>query len=161
MRQSFIEWLAHTPLSLAIQGHGWAIPMLQSVHILAIAAIMTAVLLVNLRLVGVFNRNERCHVVVQQFAPWVYRPLPVLALSGALLIVAEPERALTSIVFLVKMLLLLAGLVLMTMLHRCFNGSLEYGIETSVGRAGVTVGAIVSLLLWVAVVFAGRLIAYL
>lgn len=160
MQRSFIDWLAHTPLSLAIQGHWWAIPTLQSVHILAIAATMTAVLLVDLRIVGLFNRHEQCHVVVNRFAPWVYKPLPVLALSGALLIVAEPERALTSIAFLVKIVLLLAGLVLMAILQRRFNQSLEYQNVTFLWRACVTVGAIASLLLWAGVVFTGRLIAY-
>lgn len=160
MQQSFMEWLAHTPLSLAIQGHWWVIPSLQSVHILAIAATMTAVLLVHLRIVGLFNTKERCHVVIKRFAPWVYRPLPVLALSGALLIVAEPERALTSVVFLVKMLLLLGGLVLMVMLQRRFTRPLEYQSAGSVWRACVAVGAIVSLFFWVGVIFAGRLVAY-
>jgi hypothetical protein len=160
MQQSFMEWLAHTPLSLAIHGHWWVIPSLQSVHILAIAATMTAVLLVHLRIVGLFNRNELCRVVVKRFAPWVYKPLPVLALSGALLIVAEPERALTSVTFLVKMLLLLAGLVLMVMLQRHFSRPVAHQIAGSVWRACIAVGTIVSLLVWVGVIFAGRLVAY-
>ena len=40
---NFCSWLDQTPLSQAIQSTPWVIPAVQTVHILAIAAVMSSV----------------------------------------------------------------------------------------------------------------------
>jgi hypothetical protein len=85
----------------------------------------------------------------------------LLALSGSLLIVAEPERSLTNPVFGVKLALLTAALIATCVLQRGFQENADFWDRTSaLQRTGRAVAA-VSLLLWSGVVLAGRLIAYL
>ena len=50
----FCAWIETTPLSQAIQTHSWVVPTVQTIHILGIAAVMAAVLMIDLRLIGVF-----------------------------------------------------------------------------------------------------------
>ena len=49
----FCSWLEQTPLSQAIQSAGWVVPTVQTIHILAIAAVLSSVLMLDLRLLGV------------------------------------------------------------------------------------------------------------
>jgi len=156
----FFTWLAATPVSQTIQSVTWIIPAVQTVHILCVAAVMVSVLLVNLRLLGVAPRDMTIDATLRRFLPAVWWPLPILLATGATLIVAEPERALENPVFVLKMSLLLAGTLLTfgcgwVVRHR------PGFWDRDVRRRGLAqLLATASLLIWAAIVFAGRWIAY-
>src|SRR5260221_3540400 len=46
----FCSWLEQTPLSQAIQDAAWVVPAVQTIHILAIAAVMSSALMIVLPL---------------------------------------------------------------------------------------------------------------
>ena len=58
MIQSFCTWLGNTPLSMAIQDRYWVIPMVQTVHILAISVVMASMVMLDLRLLRVLGRSQ-------------------------------------------------------------------------------------------------------
>lgn len=156
----FCDWLAATSLSQTIQTVGWIIPAVQTVHILCVAAVMSSVLIVDLRLLGVLGRNVPVATIARRFIPYIWWPLPVLLITGATLIVAEPKRALENPVFVVKMALLLgaAGATLACQLPLRRDPS--FWNEGSGHRGAAALVALCSLPLWVGIVFAGRWIAY-
>ena len=94
----FCAWLEQTPLSQAIQTAGWVVPAVQTVHILAIAAVMASALMIALRLDA-------------RFRPVIWWALPVLAATGLVMIVGEPVRSLENPVFQLKMALLATAIV--------------------------------------------------
>jgi hypothetical protein len=154
-------WLAHTKLSSMIQGAAWVIPAIQTVHILAVAVAIASFFMLDLRLIGVFAKNEPANAIANRLLPWGWGALAVLATSGILLIVAEPERCLANSAFWAKMLILALALlttcVLRSGLQRnsgCWEGSLGRKLLSKIIAA-------TSLLLWSGVVLAGRWIAYL
>ncbi|HTV52880.1 MAG TPA: DUF6644 family protein [Steroidobacteraceae bacterium] len=155
--EAFCTWLSNTPLSMIIQNNSWVIPSVQSVHILAISIVMASAVMIDLRLLGAFSRTQSVLDTTQRYAPWIWCAVAVLAMSGALLIIGEPGRELESQVFWLKMTLLVCALAL--------TGTYQY-VATHVlgfwerrrGMAGVV--AVVSLVLWVGIVAAGRWIAY-
>jgi hypothetical protein len=158
---SFCTWLAATPLSQTIQSVEWIIPAVQTVHILCVAAVMTAVLMMDLRLIGVGARDQGVAAVARRFLPFIWWPLPILLATGITLIIAEPARALENPVFLLKMGLLLAaaGITLACQIPLQRNAAFwELSVER---RRAARVIASVSLPLWVAIIFAGRWIAYI
>src|SRR4051794_295802 len=106
---AFCTWLAATPVSQTIQTVGWIVPAVQTVHILAVAAVATSALMINLRLLGVRGGDQSIAGVAKRFLPFIWWPLPVLLATGAILITAEPARALENPVFLLKMVLLLVA----------------------------------------------------
>lgn len=157
---AFCERLSASALSQAIQSTDWVIPTVQTVHILAVAAVMSSILMLNLRLIGVRARSESVASVAARFIPVVWYGLPVLLATGAILIIAEPTRALQNPVFILKMTLvsLAAGLTLACQIplrrdHGFWDGS-------SSRRRLARLIACLSLPIWVAIVFAGRWIAY-
>ena len=115
---AFRQWLNEvcrtvdqTALSQAIQGALWVIPTIQTVHILAIAALMAAALLTNLRMAGWHGKDRAIADVVRPLQPVIWWALPVLLLSGAVLIIGEPARALKNASFQWKLVLITGAIV--------------------------------------------------
>lgn len=157
MIPAFCNWLSNTALSGAIQNYSWVIPSVQTIHILAIATVMASVVMLDFRLLGVTGRTQTVPEVAQRFLPWVWGAVAVLLVSGSLLIIGEPPRELESPVFWVKMSLLVCVLIL--------TGAFQLSVRRrehfwEKRRALSFLTAVVSLTLWVAILAAGRWIAY-
>ena len=90
-----------------------------------------------------------------RFLPVIWPTLLVLLVTGSLLIIGEPRRALLNATFYLKMALLLVGVVLTAALQRSFASTRWEG-----GRVGGRLAAVVSILVWCGILFAGRWIAY-
>jgi uncharacterized membrane protein len=157
---SFSDWLASTPLSLLIQNTSWVIPTVQSVHILAIAASVSSILLLDLRVFGVFGRGMSLAAVAQRFVPWVWYSLLALLVSGTILIIGEPGRSLTNPAFQAKIVMIIAVIILTLLLARPLRANEGYWEQSQGRRAAAVAIAAVSLILWSLIVFAGRWIAY-
>lgn len=157
----FCEWLSQTAASAAIQNTPWVIPAVQSVHIAGIALVISAVFLLDLRLLQVLGREQPVAVYARRFLPLIWMVLPVLLASGLILVVGEPSRALENDIFRLKMVLLVVACVATFALHRPILK--EDGFwDAGGGRANTAkVLAILSIVLWVAIIFAGRWIAYI
>jgi uncharacterized membrane protein len=159
--QAFSDWLAATPVSTTIQDVSWIIPTVQTVHILSIAIVMSSVLLIDLRVLGVISHAQPLHVVARRFLPWIWSTLVVLLLSGSTLIVGEPGRSLQNPAFIAKMSMLVTVILLTLSFQSGLKRDVQYW-ERSPGRlAGGRLIAGVSLILWIGIVFAGRWIAYI
>jgi hypothetical protein len=155
--QHFCDWLQGTCFSAGIQERSWAVPALQSVHIVAIAALFGATLAYSLHALGVSARDQSTAHVAARHLPIVWGSLPILLASGALLIAAEPARSLLNPVFAIKMALLLvaSGLTLYPQWSARRDPSFwDQHTRLVKGLAGST------LAVWVGVIIAGRLIAY-
>ena len=157
---TFAEWLSDTSLSQFIQNTFWAIPSVQCIHILSIAAVMSSAIMLMLRVLGLVMRDQPTAEVARRFLPWIWYPLIMLLVSGAILIVGEPGRSLTNSIFQLKMLLLLAAMACTLTLQRPLRTNAMFWESTTGARAGGKLIAMVSLGLWSGIVFAGRWIAY-
>lgn len=144
----FAVWLAHSPLNAAVTARGWIVPEIQIVHIVAIASVVIAEVLINLRALGLIETDRTQRAVFQAWYRVILIAVAVLAGSGFLLIASEPGRALFRTVFWVKL-----GLIVVSL-----------AVTGAQGRANPVFAAkalaVVSLLLWVGVIVAGRWIAY-
>jgi hypothetical protein len=147
---NFCDALQATAASQLIQDIKWIVPLVQTVHILAISAVLGSALMVQLRFLGLSQTDQAMAGVAQRHAPVIGWGVSVLLLSGAVLIVGEPARALTNDYFQLKMLLLLQ--------MRPMQTQTEYWL----GRPWLLqLLALVCLALWFGIVLAGRWIAYL
>jgi hypothetical protein len=153
------QWIDQTALSQSIQAAGWVVPTVQTIHILAIAVVASSALMLDLRLIGVFWANRPIEAVKARFLPLVWWPLLVLLATGAIMIIAEPARSLKNPAFQIKMLLLLAALIVTWLFQFLHRRDAAFG-EVSGPRAAAATLAIVSILLWSSIIFAGRWIAY-
>lgn len=156
----FCSWLEQTPMSQTIQTVSWIVPTVQTIHILAIAAVMSSVLMLSLRLMGVVGRDQLVRPYSARYLPVIWWSLPVLLVSGAIMIVGEPVRSLESPIFQLKVLLIIAVFALTLVYQVTLRRNAAYWTEAPGGRAASVMLAVVALVLWICIVFAGRWIAY-
>ncbi|MGA7072892.1 DUF6644 family protein [Bradyrhizobium sp.] len=153
------HWIDQTAISQWIQVAGWIVPTVQTIHILAIAVVASSALMLDLRLVGVFWANRPVEAVKARFLPLIWWPLLVLLTTGVIMITAEPARSLKNLAFQVKMGLLIAALIVTWLFQFLHRRNAAFGDVAGPRAVAVTL-AIVSILLWSSIIFAGRWIAY-
>lgn len=151
----FSDWLASTPFSQLIQVTSWAIPGIQVVHIICLAALLATALMFSLRIAGRGLASEPLHLQAPRFARAINILVLILLVDGALLITAEPGRTITNPSFYAKMILLVIALAITLWLTGVARRQLESPKSIHVAAAAL------SMLLWVAIIFCGRFIAYI
>src|ERR1700693_1969982 len=114
----FCLWLDGTALSQFIQSRAWVVPTVQSIHILSFALVVASALMINLRLTGVFGRDQSLDRISARFLPFIWWPLLVLLAAGTIMIIGEPARALKNPVFQVKVVLVIAAVIVTCMFQR-------------------------------------------
>jgi len=157
----FALWLASTPPSVFIQEHNaWAIPAIQSVHIVGIGLVMGSVLMIDLRILGLAWTDQTLGQTTSRFGPWLTGSLWLLLVTGLLMVVGEPVRELVTFSFWLKMALVALGTVVAVAFQRTLRREeRRWDDGASHGRSIKTL-AVVTFLVWIAVIFLGRLIAY-
>lgn len=156
--ESFTAWLEGTSLSHTIQTVGWVVPLLQSIHILTIGIVFVSSLMIALRVLGRVRLDESFAEVWARFAPWMWSGVVVMAITGVFLIIGEPRREFTTLSFWMKMALVATGVLSTAFLGRALRPiALTDGGEFS---GAAKAGAVVLVVLWLAIIFLGRAIAY-
>jgi hypothetical protein len=154
------KWLASTSLSHTIQTVTWIIPTLQTIHILGVAVVFSAAVLVDFRMFRMFERDVPLPEISHRFLRTIWPVLLVLLLTGSLLIIGEPRRSLLNSTFYLKMLLLLAAVVLTAMLQGSIAASPCFWEKDRGRRMAGKALATLSIAIWCGILFAGRWIAY-
>jgi len=159
MLNAFATWLAKTPLTAFLGNAAWAVPAIQTVHILSVAVVFGGAVFINLRILGVFETGRPIQAVLGRFLPPLLGAVAILLVTGLLLIASEPNRAIFRTVFWLKMGLILVALAATWGQARRAAQSDAAGRKDGLVLAD-RVGAILILGLWTAVIFAGRWIGY-
>src|SRR5713226_8189848 len=154
------QWLANTSISDAIQRALWLIPLLQTVHILAIAMVLSSVAMIDLRILGI-GRSQSMVQAARRFVPWIWTGLVLLAVTGILLIVGEPKRSLPNPAFQLKMLMLAIAIAGALAFRASLRPDTTFWTRSSNAGRLTNALAILAFLLWCAIAVAGRWIAYI
>jgi len=152
----FFQWMSQTPVCQALAQSPWAFAVIESVHLLGLAAIGGAVLVLDLRLLGLGLRDQPIDRIARDAHPWLVRSLIVMLATGVLLFSTEPVKCYQSTAFRVKMSsLLLAMIFAFTVRQRVAMAG-----DGRVKPVWLKVVAIVSLTLWFGVGASGRWIGF-
>jgi putative copper export protein len=147
--------LGATDFSVALQSHAWLTATLQAIHIVMVGVVFVSMLLIVLRVQGRFRRDEPFDAVWQRFAPWMWRGLAVMAVTGLLLIIGEPLRQAKALSFWLKLILLAIAVLCTLCLRRSLTGRTSGDIPSDKRWAARAIAVI-----WIAIIFLGRAIAY-
>jgi hypothetical protein len=161
--EGFAAALQSTEFSDALKSASWIVPTLQAAHILMIGVVFVSILMIALRVLGRVRVDEPLSHVWNRFAPFLWAGLVVMAISGILLVIAEPVREFMTLSFRLKMLLLVFGVASAAMFGRKVR--VVAGNDADVGErqpapAGLRAAAMATVALWIAIIFLGRAIAY-
>lgn len=131
----------------------WLFPAIEAVHLLALALLGGAILLLNLRLLGVGLSDQSVSEVERGARPWLVAALATMIVTGVLIGTSEALKLYDKPAFWVKMVALLAALVF------TFALQLPLARREVSGLAAKTL-ATISLGLWLIVALAGRWIGF-
>jgi hypothetical protein len=152
----FFQWVETTTAGQAISASPWAFAVIESAHLLALGVIGGAVLMLDLRLLGLGLRDQPIERVARDAHPWLVSSLLVMVVSGVLLFSSEPIKCYHSTPFWVKMWSLLFATIFAFTVRR----KVALAGEGRVKPVWLKVVAIVSLTLWFGVGAGGRWIGF-
>jgi hypothetical protein len=157
---AFCEWLSVTALSELIKNVTWIIPSVQTVHIICISILFGAAAMVDFRVLGLAMRSQTATAMSRRLIPYIWGTLPVLLVTGAILIIGEPVRSLESPAFQIKMVLLAFAIALTLTVQKSLAADAPMGAGPNERTSPEKLLAVLSLAIWICIIFAGRYIAY-
>jgi hypothetical protein len=140
-----------------MQTSKWDFALVEMVHLLALALLGGAVLVVDLRLLGLILKGESARSIGRDLSRVLIVSLVVMILTGVVLLSEEAGKCYYSPAFRWKMALLAGAILFYFTLHR---SALK---QTDKGRPALwaRVAGVFSLALWLGVGIAGRAIGLL
>jgi len=163
------QWLYTTPLNEFAQGVSesglsgiilswfWAIPLMQTVHILAIAGTLVAVLMLNLRVFGLAG-HATLQETARRYTKVLWWALVFVVITGVGMLFGDTVRNLLNSVFWIKMALLIIGVAMALGYSRSLARQTVGGGQLASAATKAT--GIVLIALWCVLILAGRWIAY-
>lgn len=153
---SFFTWCENGSLGEAIRGSNWLFPVIESFHLLGLAVIGGAVLVVNLRMLGFGIARQPTAQLWRDTRPWLLGSLTVMLVSGLLLFTSEATKLYYHAAFWVKMMSLLLS-ILFTFIVVRKVALADPGRISPLWNKTV---ALISILLWSGVGIGGRWIGF-
>lgn len=154
------EWLAMTGVGTYIRESTWEFPVIEGTHVLALAMSVGMIIWFDLRLLGVVMKHQTISEVSRSVYWWMVAGFTAMFVSGGLLFWAEADRAYPNIFFRFKVI----GLLFAALNILYFHGSTQHGQaqwdKSPVPPFKVRMAGFLSILLWAAIIAAGRLMAY-
>jgi hypothetical protein len=150
----FFQMVEESGLGRAVRESVWAFAVIESVHLLALAMMGGAVLLVDMRMLNIGLRQRPVAELAAEAQPFVNIGLVVMILSGVGLFASEAVKCYYSTPFSVKIFTLVFATLFTYTIRRRVVFSPESRDST---RLAV---ALVSVMLWFTVAAAGRWIGF-
>ena len=157
---AFGAWLETTRLSHYVTGHSWVWPTCETLHFIGLALLFGNVGLLDLRLLGVAKRLPVAPL--GRFIRWGVLGFVINLVTGALFFIGTPSQYLGNIAFQLKLLLIvLAGVNLVVFYVTGVGRQVEALGAGDDAPAAAKVIAATSLVLWVGVMFFGRMLPFI
>lgn len=156
---SFCQWVDSTRLSLLLRQSNWAFPALDTVHTLGIVLVAGAIMLVDLRLLNLGLRSIPIADLVARIVPATLTGFGLMLATGALLFASEAVKMYQSPAFRIKMILLAAAGFNALIFHRTVYRDVARW-DPAYAPVRARLAGLASLALWIAIIAAGRAIAY-
>jgi hypothetical protein len=156
-----LDWLQSSALGMFMRGSGpWTYPVVNLVHVLGVATLFGAVVILDLRLLGVWRRAPLAPITTVA-APVAMAGFAVAAASGACLLAANALDYENNPVLLVKFSAIGLGFINAIVLRRtaAWQAHTTRDLTHSEARRLGLMGG-VSLVSWLTAVGAGRIIGY-
>jgi hypothetical protein len=154
------ENIQNSSLGTTIAESTWMFPTLETIHVIFLVSVLGTIFVVDLRMLGWTSNRFALTAVAKDTLPWTWGAFIGAAITGTLLWVSKASDYMHNPYFLLKMATMaLAGLNMMYF-HFITGRTVEHWDKDATMPAAVKVGAALSIILWIMVVFFGRAIGF-
>jgi hypothetical protein len=154
------RWLEHTVVGASVRESLWLFPVIETVHLLGMAALVGTIGVFDLRLLGLAMKRARVGELGARLLPWTWLGFAVQVVTGAVLFASEAVKIYANPAFRLKMLLIVFAGVQALIFQWIMRRDAAKWDESGVLPVGAKVAGGVSILLWVGIVAAGRFIGF-
>jgi hypothetical protein len=137
-----------------LNSNEWAFPLTECFHITSFALSIGTIVFVDLRLLGLAMMHQTARQLYKDTALWTLAGFIIVITSGLLIFSSDPIHYLYNQAFRFKVTALMLGLIFNYTIHR----------KAALSDPSPPIGkllAVVSILVWISVVFSGLWIAFI
>ena len=138
----------------------YSLPLIQWIHILGSALICGTVILIGLRMMGLLSFSPPLAQMARRLLPWTWLAIVVNVITGVVMVLDRPTRALDSFTFPYSVLFVLVGTILSIYFAITLRGDPGYWDKPGGRRTASRVLGTLTVLLWMGVIVGDRLIVY-
>jgi hypothetical protein len=153
---TFFQWCEASGIGETIRKSSWLFPVIEAIHLLGLGVIGGAVLVVDLRLLGLGLKRQSAAELTRNAQPWLVGSLVLMIITGGLLFLSEAIKCYYHDAFWFKMSCLFLAIVFTFTIQR----KVTMNEETRLSPVWSKVVAVVSVLLWAGVGIGGRWIGF-
>ena len=146
-------------IASAMRDSLWLFPLVETIHIIGFSILVGAVIMFDLRILGASKRIS-VRMLARHLLPWSVGALLLIVPTGTLMFASEASDLVGNRAFVVKMLLLMLAGANAGAFHLGSFRDAELWDQNAPSPTGAKLHAIASMLIWIAVITCGRLIAY-
>jgi hypothetical protein len=146
-------WLVNSPWSRALASAEWVFPIVQSLHFIGFALLIGTITIVDLRVLGLAMPKQKPDQLDSDLSAWKWAGLAFVLTTGFVMFSSSATAYHHNAAFRFKMTCLTLALLFHFTLRR-------QAIRSGVPPVAARLAAAASLVLWTAVVFGGRMIAF-
>lgn len=149
-----------TNFATTIRNSIWMFPIIESIHVISFTLVVGTIAVIDLRLLGLASKHRSFQKMSSDILKWTWGAFGLTVLTGLMMFTTNARVYYHNPFFRTKMILLVLSGVNMAIFEftagrtvHSWDGSL------SVPRTGKAVAA-VSLVLWISIIFMGRIIGF-
>ena len=153
------SWLEVTAFAQAMRGWLWLYPIVEIIHIIGFVVLAGAVVMFDLRVLGL-SKDISVRALGQHLLRWSVAGLIFVVPAGLMMFSAHPQELATSTIFLLKLVLIATAGLNAALFHKGVYRSVTNWDSGMAAPATAKLHALLSIVLWIAVISCGRLLAY-
>ena len=155
-----LHWLETTRVAIGIRDSLVFFPLLESVHVLGLSLVVGTIVVIDLRLLGLASTQRSFQRMASEIMKWTWGAFALTALAGALMFITNAQVYFHNFYFRMKLaLLVLAAINVVVFQVTAYRTLPRWDRSPSAPAIGRAV-AVISLLVWVGAIFAGRMIGF-
>ena len=155
-----LDWLQKTSLAIHIRDSLLLFPLLESTHVIGLAIVVGTVVIIDLRLLGLATTHRSFSRLGADTLPWTLGGFAIATVTGALMFITNATVYFHNAWFRAKAVLLLLAAINAIAFELTARKKIgEWDLARSTPPAARAI-ATMSLVIWIAVIVAGRMIGF-
>jgi hypothetical protein len=157
---SFLAWLQGTALAARIRDSLFIFPLLEAAHVMGLALVFGTIAVVDLRLLGLASTERSVARMASDTLKWTWAAFALTALTGSLMFTTNAVVYFHNVSFRTKIALLVLAGINAFVFERTAKRTIDRWDRAASPPPLVKAIATLSLIIWTAVIFAGRIIGF-
>jgi len=158
--QTILQQAYDLPLSSSIRENVNAFPVIESLHVLAVAIVFGTILIVDLRLLGVAAHRRGAERLIAELLSYTWVAFLLAVITGALMFISNAVAYAANTQFLLKMVAIAVAGLNMAWFHSTAYRRISQWDEMLPPPTEARIAGLLSLLTWTTVIFLGRWIGF-